>query len=85
MLRRVLAVLLLPAALLASSASLVRAQAHDALENTLRAAEYSGDPRAIVGALLDLSRFNREQGRVRLALDYARRALLRRRRRARAN
>ena len=75
MLRRVLAVLLLPAALLASSASLVRAQAHDALENTLRTAEYSRDPRAIVGALLDLARFDREQGRVRPALDYARRAL----------
>jgi len=75
MLRRVLAALLLPAALLASSASLVRAQARDALDNTLRTAEYSRDPRAIVGALLDLARFDREQGRVRPALDYARRAL----------
>ena len=75
MLRRILAALLLPAALLASSASPARAQALDALENTLRTAEYSRDPAAIVGALLDLARFNREQGRIRPALDYARRAL----------
>jgi len=75
MLRRVLAALLLPAALLASSASFARAQALDSLENALRTAEYSKDPRAIAGALLDLARFNREQERVRPALDYARRAL----------
>src|SRR5215204_4556381 len=75
MLRHVLAALLLPAALLASSASLVRAQAHNALQNTLRTAEYSRDPRAIVGALLDLARFYREQGRVGPALEHARRAL----------
>jgi diguanylate cyclase (GGDEF)-like protein len=53
----------------------VRGPAQDALENSLRTAEYSGDPRAIVGALLDLARFNREQGRARQALAYSRRAL----------
>jgi diguanylate cyclase (GGDEF)-like protein len=51
------------------------ALAQDALGNNLRAAEHSGDARAIVGALLDLARFHREQGRVRLALDYGRLAL----------
>jgi len=73
--RRILAALLLPAALLASSPSRARAQAQDALENSLRSAEYSRDPRAIVGALVDLARYNREQGRARPALEYARRAL----------
>lgn len=53
----------------------VREIAQDALENGLRAAEYSGDTRAVVNALLDLSRFNRERGRGRLAVDYSRRAL----------
>ena len=53
----------------------VREIAQDALENRLRAAEHSGDPRAVVDALLDLSRFNREQGRGGLAVAYSRRAL----------
>jgi diguanylate cyclase (GGDEF)-like protein len=51
------------------------ALALDALENELKAAEYSRDPAAIVGALLELARVNREQGRVRIALDHSRRAL----------
>jgi len=54
----------------------VREIAQDALENRLRAAEHSGDPRAVVGALLDLSRFDREQGRGSLAVAYSRRALI---------
>ena len=53
----------------------VRELAKDSLENALLAAEHSGDKRAIVNALLDLSRFNREQGRGRLAVDFSRRAL----------
>jgi diguanylate cyclase (GGDEF)-like protein len=51
------------------------ALALDALENALKTAEYSGRPRAVVDALLNLARFNREQGRARQALEYARRAL----------
>jgi diguanylate cyclase (GGDEF)-like protein len=54
----------------------VREIAQDALDNHLRVAEHSGDPRAIVDALLDLSRFNRERERGRLAVDYSRRALI---------
>jgi diguanylate cyclase (GGDEF)-like protein len=54
----------------------VREIAQDALENALRTAEHSGDPRAVVDALLDLSRFNRDQGRGRLAVAYSRRALI---------
>ena len=53
----------------------VGAIAQDALENGLLAAEHSGNNRAVVLALLDLSRFNREQGRARLAVEYSRRAL----------
>ena len=75
MVRRILAAFLLAAALPASSPPRAHAQAQDALENSLRSAEYSRDPRAIVGALIDLARYNREQGRARVALDYARRAL----------
>jgi diguanylate cyclase (GGDEF)-like protein len=54
---------------------MVRDIAQDALENRLRVAEHSGDPRTLVDALLDLSRFNRERGRGRVAVDYSRRAL----------
>jgi diguanylate cyclase (GGDEF)-like protein len=88
MLRRVLAALLLVRGVLTPAASAypadrlapqppadVREIAQDALENGLRSAEHSGDPRAIVMALLDLARFNREQGRARQAIDYSRRAL----------
>src|SRR5215213_3184575 len=84
MVRRLLAALLLPPALAAFAAQprstppgepAGRALALDALENELKAAEYSRDPAAIVGALLELARINREQGRVRIALDYSRRAL----------
>ena len=75
MVRRVLAALLLPAALLTSAPSPARAQAQGALDNNLRSAEYSRDPRAIVRALIDLARYHREQGRARPALEYARRAL----------
>ena len=84
MAQRALVALLLTAAALATPAPAApagqptappRGLAQDALDNNLRTAEYSGDPRAIVGALLDLARFNQEQGRVRPALDYARRAL----------
>ena len=53
----------------------VREVAQGPLDNALLTAEHSGDKRAIVNALLDLSRFNREQGRGRLAIDYAHRAL----------
>jgi diguanylate cyclase (GGDEF)-like protein len=82
--RRALVAFLLTAAALATPAPAAsagqpatppRGLAQDALDNNLRAAEYSGDARAIVGALLDRARFNREQGRVRPALDDARRAL----------
>jgi diguanylate cyclase (GGDEF)-like protein len=52
-----------------------RGAARDALENGLKSAEYSGDPAAIVNALLDLARLHREQGRHRAALDCSRRAL----------
>jgi diguanylate cyclase (GGDEF)-like protein len=86
MLRRILAALLLPPALAASAPQPRSAQppgtappghalALDALENELKVAEYSRDPAAIVRALLELARVNRERGRVRDALDYSRRAL----------
>jgi len=54
---------------------MVRDIAQDALENRLRVAEHSGNPRTLVDALLDLSRFNRERRRGRVAVDYSRRAL----------
>jgi diguanylate cyclase (GGDEF)-like protein len=51
--------------------------AEDALENALRTAEYGRDARAVVTALVDLARYNREQGRPVPAIAYARRALAR--------
>ena len=93
MIRRLLAALLFPVAVLATAAAMRHADrldpqppparadapprqiAQDALENALRTAEYARDPRATITALLDLARFNREQGRPAQAIAYARRAL----------
>ena len=94
MIRRLLAALLAPVALLATAASArpadqrhpqppttrVDAQpprqiARDALDNALRVAEYARDTPAVTTALLDLARFNREQGRTAQAIAYARRAV----------
>jgi diguanylate cyclase (GGDEF)-like protein len=96
MIRRLLAALLLPVAVLATAAATRPADrldlqppaargaappsrqiAQDALENALRTAEYARDARAVVTALVDLARFNREQGRSAQAIAYARRALAR--------
>ena len=94
MIRRLLAALLFPIAVLATAAATRPADrldpqpptaradappprqiAQDALDNALRTAEYARDARAIVTALLDLARYNREQGRPAQAITYARRAL----------